>query len=381
MRKRKVHRVGRWLWLAGGLSTVVVLSVLWAGMSCIPPKSFRQVKQPREGRAMNNRVAVVYSKHYQINMGGFERLHLHPQKYGRIYLKLLTDGLIKPEDVFVPEALTEEQILLAHTDSFVASLKDSSAVARYLELPIIASVPIALVDAGVLSAFRYCSGGTVLAGRLALKYGIAINIAGGYHHAKPNAGEGFCIYHDLAIAIRVILAEKLVRRVAVVDLDVHQGNGTAVCFSGDDSVFTFSMHQKDIYPVPKAQSDLDVELPGGTDDETYLKLLAKHLPSVLDRAKPDIVFLQAGTDTLAGDPLASLKMTPEGIMRRDAMVIDICAERGIPVVVTLGGGYRDDAWEAQYASIRRTIEKYGLASGRPPYPPRPPTGKEQLYTK
>jgi len=363
------------------LAVAAALIVVLAGPCCIPPKSFRAVKQPREGRALNNRVAVVYSKHYQINMGGLEKLHpFDIRKYARIYLKLTTDGLIRPADVFVPAPASEEQILLVHSRRFLASLSDSRNVARYLEAPQVAAVPAKLVDAGILSAFRYATGGTILAGREALKHGIAVNIGGGYHHAKRGAGEGFNIYADLAIAIRVLRAEGLIKRAAVIDLDVHQGNGTAVIFAGDDDVFTFSMHESGIYPVPKARSDLDVELPAGTSDEEYLRLLGEHLGGALDRARADIIFIQAGCDTLAGDPLANLAMTAEGIVRRDAMVIDEAVRRGTPVAVTLGGGYSPCAWEAQYLSIRRTIETYGLAGG-PAHRPRGPTAGEKFYTK
>ena len=367
--------------LVAVLAVVAGLVVVLAGPCCIPPKSFKAVKQPREGRALNNRVAVVYSKHYQINMGGLEKLHpFDIRKYAKIYLKLITDGLIRPADVFVPTPASEEQILLVHSRRFLASLSDSRNVARYLEAPQVAAVPAKLVDAGILSAFRYATGGTILAGREALKHGIAVNIAGGYHHAKPDAGEGFNIYADLAIAIRVLRTEGLIKRAAVVDLDVHQGNGTAVIFAGDDDVFTFSMHEGGIYPVPKARSDLDVELPAGTGDEEYLRLLGEHLGGVLDSARADIIFVQSGCDTLAGDPLANLAMTAEGIVKRDAMVIDEAVRRGIPIAVTLGGGYSADAWKAQYLSIRRTIQTYGLAGG-PAHPPRGPTVGEKFYTK
>lgn len=260
-------------------------------------------------------------------------------------------------------------------------MKDSKMVARYIEAPIVAAAPAGLVDAAVLNAFRYATGGTVLAGRLALKHGIAVNLAGGYHHAKPDAGEGFNVYADMAIAIRALRKEGLIGRALIVDLDVHQGNGSAVIFAGDDNVFTFSMHEGDIYPIPKEKSDLDVELSAGTGDKEYLRLLSEHLRQVMEAAGPDIVFLQAGCDTLDGDPLARLKMTPEGIVRRDAMVIDLCAKRGIPVVMCLGGGYGENAWLVQYDSVRRTIEKYGLTGRSMPHPPRPPTVKEKLYTK
>ena len=376
--QRRRRRRQKILLPCGAVAAVAALLVL----RCIPPASFKAVKSPRDGVPIGRRVAVVYSKHYQINLAGVEKLHpFDINKYARIYLQLQTEGLLRPADVFVPKPVTEREVLLVHTPAFLESLKDSANVARYLEAPAVRFVPAKLVDAGILSAFRHATGGTIEAARLAIKHGIAINLAGGYHHTKPDAGEGFNVYADLAIAIRVLQREGLVRRAMVVDLDVHQGNGTAVIFAGDDDVYTFSMHEDDIYPIPKAASDLDVELPAGTGDEAYLKELRRHLPPAFAAARPEIVFIQAGCDTLAGDPLARLKMTPDGIRRRDAIVVDACAQRGIPVVMTLGGGYSKNAWQAQYGSIARTIRKYGLADGPAPHPRRKPTGKERLYTK
>ena len=378
---KEVKRTRRWRRRLIRLAVIILPFALWGCITFIPPKSFRAVKEPREGRAMNDKVAIVYSKHYQINLGGAERLHpFDIRKYAKIYLKLSTDGLLRPADVFVPESVTREQLLRVHTEDYLTSLKSSGNVARYLEAPIIAAMPGALVDAGVLNAFRYATGGTILAGREALEHGVAINIAGGYHHAKSDRGEGFNVYADMAIAIRTLQAEGLIKRALIVDLDVHQGNGSALIFAGDDDVFTFSMHQAGIYPTPKEDSDLDVELFGGTGDEKYLRLLAEHLPRVMAQVRPDIVFLQAGVDTLAGDPLASLQMSADGVVKRDAMVIDGCAAADVPVVMVLGGGYSERAWEAQYMSIRRTITKYGLA-GATPHAPRKASVAEKLYTK
>jgi len=330
---------------------------------------------------MNSRVAVVYSQKYQIDLGGAEKLHSFDiRKYAKIYLALNTDGFVRPEDVFVPEPVSHADLLRVHTPAYLESLREPAAVARYLEAPIVAAMPAPLLDATVLQPFRCATGGTILAARLALRYGIAINIGGGYHHAKPDKGEGFCVYADMPIAIRVLQAERLIRRTLVVDLDVHQGNGTAACLKGDPSVFILDMHQAGIFPVPKEKCDLDVELDAGTGDEGYLAILRRHLPGLLDRVRPDIVFLQAGCDVLAGDPLAGLALTPQGIVRRDAYVIDACAGRKIPLVMVTGGGYSPEAWQVQYQSIRRTIETYGLAGERP-YPPRGPTTKEQLYVK
>ena len=330
---------------------------------------------------MNSRVAVVYSAKYQINLAGAEKLHSFDiRKYAKIYLALNTSGLLRPRDVFVPRDVSRADILRVHTPAFLESLNDPATVARYLEAPAAKVLPSPVLDAAILRAFRAATGGTILAGRLALRHGIAINLGGGYHHAKPDAGEGFCIYADMPIAIRCLQAEGLLKRVLLVDLDVHQGNGTAVCLGGDPGVFIFDMHEGDIYPIPKEKCTVDVELRAGTDDATYLRTLRSYLPKIFARAKPDLVFLQAGCDTLAGDSLARLAMTQDGIVARDALVIDEAVRRGIPIVMVLGGGYSPRAWQAQYASIRRTIETYGLAAGRP-YPPRRPTLDEKLYTK
>jgi len=358
-----------------------VLGVACLLATCVAPRSFKAAKQPRQGQALGGRLAVVFSERYQIDLPGVQWFHpFDTRKYAKIYLRLNTEGFLRPETVFVPPEATPAQIRRVHTESYLASLKSPRAVARYLEAPILASLPASVVDSGVLRPHRYATGGTILAARLAMKSGVAINLAGGFHHAKPDSGEGFCVYNDIAIAIRTLQDEGRIGRALVVDLDVHQGNGTAECFAGEESVFTFSMHQRNIYPIPKSQSDLDIELDAGTDDATFLAILRKNLPRVLERSRPDIVFLQAGCDTLKGDPLAGLMMTQEGIVQRDALVIDECVRRRIPVVMTLGGGYTRRSWAVQYASIRRTIETHGL-SDRRPHPRRKATVKEKLYTK
>ena len=350
--------------------------------SCIPPSSFRVIKEPRSGAALGGHVAIVYSKYYQIDLGGLEKLHpFDINKYAKIYLQMNMDGLIQPEDVYVPGEISKEDILLVHTEGYLQDLKNSKKVARYLEAGFLSLAPQKMLDLSILRAFRYAAGGTLLASRLALEYGIAVNLGGGYHHAEPGRGGGFCIYADMPIAIRSLQKEGLIKRALVIDLDVHQGNGTAECFKGDDSVFTFSMHEGDIYPFPKAESDMDIELEAGDGDEVFHETLEEYLPVVFERARPDIVFYQSGVDPLAEDPLAHLEMTKEGIVQRDEMVIDACVRRGIPVVMCLGGGYSENAWAVQYGSIRNIIEKYGLAGAERRHPSRPPSLKEKLYTK
>jgi histone deacetylase 11 len=348
--------------------------------SCVAPQSFGQVQAPRPGRPIDDRVAIVYSRHYQISLGGAERTHSFDiRKYAKIYAQMAADGLLRPDDVFVPAPVTPQQILLVHTPGFLEGLHSSATVARYLEAPAAAVLPGALLDAGVLSAFRCATGGTIEAARLACRYGIGVNIGGGYHHAKPEAGGGFCIYNDMVIAIRILQQEKLAERVLVVDLDAHQGNGTAVCAAGDPRIFTFDMHEEDIYPMPKEHCSRDIGLPAGTGNAAYLRTLRESLPDVFEQSQPDAVLLQAGADVLEGDPLTHMCLSEEGIVQRDAVVIDECVRRKVPVVMVLGGGYSQRAWHVQYASIARTIRAY--CPSAPLARPRGLTLAERLYVR
>ena len=349
------------------LVTIALFASAWIGPAAALAQTGARDDEPQKPK-----VALVHSNRYDINLGGLERAHpFDIHKYAKIRKQLVADGLVTDGDFFVPDELTKEQILLVHTPKFVESLNKSATVAGYLEAPATRFLPVAMLDRGLLRAFRHASGGTILACRLALEHGIGVNLGGGYHHAKPNKGEGFCIYADMPIAIRILKNEGLVRRVLIVDLDVHQGNGTIVCCRDDDTVFTFSMHQGNVYPVPKETGDLDVELAAGTDDETYLTFLRKLLPGVLDRFTCDLVILQAGCDPLKGDPLAGLAMTQDGIVERDSYVIDTCVARGIPVAVTLGGGYSQQAWSVQHASITEIVKKHGLVRRQPSPPEKP----------
>ncbi len=351
------RRAGRTRLACAGMSALIA-----AG--CVPPRAIREIERPREGAALNDRVCIVFSQHYQISLGGMEKLHpFDINKYARIYLRLVEDGLLRPEDVFVPEPISRDDLLRVHTPAYLERLRQPARLAEYLELPVAALLPSGVIDAGILQPFRYATGGTLLAARLAMQHEIAINLGGGYHHAEPGRGGGFCIYADMPVAIRTLQAEGRIRRALVVDLDVHQGNGTDICLQGDETVFTFDMHEEDIYPVPKAASTLDVPLPADMGDQSYLALLAKHLPDVFDRARPDIVFLQAGVDVLEGDPLAHLWLTCDGIVRRDGMVFAEASRRKVPIVMVLGGGYSKDAWLVQYRSIAAVIRCYGSVGG------------------
>lgn len=236
-------------------------------------------------------------------------------------------------EVREPGAVTDEQLLLVHTEDYVTRFNTGTltpAEERRLGFP---------WSPALVERSRRAVGGTIAASHYAAANGVAMNLAGGTHHAFADHGEGFCVYNDIAVAIRVLQRSGVIRRAAIMDLDVHQGNGTHSIFAEDTSVFTFSMHGRKNYPFHKVAGSLDVELDDATSDDAYLEVLAKHAPTVLSAASPDMVFYIAGADPHEGDSLGRLALTFDGLARRDAYVLTQCREVGIPVTITIGGGY------------------------------------------
>lgn len=255
-------------------------------------------------------------------------------KYELIPQQLRYEGIAGEEAFFAPEPLTEAQVLAVHDAGYWARLQAgelSRAEERRTGFP----WSRALVEREVLIA-----GGTLECARHALKQGsVALNVAGGTHHAYRDRGEGFCLLNDLVLTSQLLLNEGLVGQILIVDLDVHQGNGTAAMCAHEPRVHTFSMHGASNYPLHKERSDLDVPLPDGCDDAHYLGLLRHHLPRLLDAVQPDLVLYQCGVDVLATDKLGRLGLTREGCRDRDREVLERCHRNGIPVVCTMGGGY------------------------------------------
>jgi acetoin utilization deacetylase AcuC-like enzyme len=273
----------------------------------------------------------VYHPSYQIAL---PPAHPFPMsKYSLLKDQLLAEGVLEAGDILEPEALDPLALGLVHTPEYLAKLASSALSAaeqRRLGLP---------WSEALWQRARLASAGTLLAARAALDQGLAGNLAGGTHHAFADHGEGFCVLNDVAIAIRKLQAEHLIERAAVVDLDVHQGNGTAAIFEADEHVFTFSMHGERNYPLMKMRSNLDVPLEDGVGDAEYLDALQRHLPAVLDAANADMVFYLAGVDVAAGDRYGKLALTEEGIRQRDRCVIEAVRSRGVPLSIVLAGGY------------------------------------------
>ena len=269
-------------------------------------------------------IPLVYHPAYDLNLG----THVFPAQKYRLIRERLADF-----PVHTPEPATDAQVQLVHSPAWTTALRDGTLTPRQLQTLEIPWSP------AMAHGFRLAAGGTLLAARLALAHGAAYNIGGGFHHAFPNHGEGFCALHDVAIAIRTLQAEGLIPRAMVIDTDVHHGNGTAAIFAADPSVFTLSIHQQNNYPAVKPPSDLDLPLADGVGDEEYLAILAPAVERALATFPVDIVFYVAGADPYYDDQLGGLDLSLAGLLARDEAVFAAAMRRRLPVVVTLAGGY------------------------------------------
>jgi acetoin utilization deacetylase AcuC-like enzyme len=307
-------------------------------------------------------VRVIYSARYQIDIGP----HVFPtRKYRLVHEALLEKGVVSPADVFEPQPASWDDLALVHTAEYLAKMREGAMTAEelaQLELP---------WSAAMVDGFRVMVGGTVDAARSAcgLASGstapdVVVHIGGGLHHAFANHGEGFCPFNDVAVAVRVLQSrsDDRIRRVAIIDLDVHHGNGTAFIFESDSNVFTFSMHQQHNYPMFKPRGSLDIGLPNGADDTRFLSELARALPRVME-SRPDCVFYLAGADPYEDDQLGGLRVTREGLRQRDRIVLNTVRGAGIPLVVTLAGGYARRV-EDTVALHVQTVEEAKLTLSR-----------------
>src|ERR687894_268741 len=276
---------------------------------------------------------VSYSPRYYADIGDG---HVFPiRKFELVRDRLLAEGTLAGAEVVEPREAAVEDVLLVHTEDYVTRLRAGALTPRELR-----RLGLPWSKALVRRSFL-ATGGTLSAARRALGEGVASNLAGGTHHAFADRGEGFCVLNDVAVAIRVLRRDGLIKRAAVVDCDVHQGNGTAAIFEGDEAVFTFSMHGAKNYPLFKTRSSLDVELGDGTGDEEYMDALARHLPRVFEDA-PDLVFYLGGADPYAGDKLGRLALSIDGLRARDEFVLRACRDRRVPVATVMSGGYAAD---------------------------------------
>lgn len=274
---------------------------------------------------------IAYSPIYKYELPAGHRFPMN--KYELIPEQLLYEGTVTEESFFHPEALDEATILLTHDEGYWNRLKNLELTKKEIR-----NIGFPLSEK-LVTRGTHISNGTIQCALLAQQHGIAMNIAGGTHHAFTDKGEGFCLLNDIAIAANYLLREQLAKKILVVDLDVHQGNGTAQIFKKEGRVFTFSMHGAKNYPIRKETSDLDIGLQDKTADALYLNILNQTLPKLIDAFEPDFIFYLSGVDVLETDKLGRLSLTLAGCKERDRIVLNSCKINQIPVAVSMGGGY------------------------------------------
>lgn len=317
---------------------------------------------------------VVYSRQYNIGFYGFERLHpFDSRKYGRAW-KLIRKQLgssLRQFHIRPKRPVNHDELKLVHSDGYLDRLRDPKYVAAAIEIPQLARAPSWLIDRHVLQPMRWATRGTIIAAETAIRMGIAVNLSGGYHHAKPDHGEGFSIYADAAIAVNYLRNKNLIAdsdRVAMIDTDAHQGNGVCHCFMDDRRVFIFDVFNSRIYPVydVDARNRIDCEIPIGSNvtDQEYLSELKSKLPGFLDsicNSNVGLAIYNAGTDVVINDPLGGLRLSPSTILERDLFVVSELRQREIPSIMLLSGGYTKQSYQLVANTVNKLFTQRGNA--------------------
>lgn len=332
-----------------------------------------------------HKIPIIYHPGYNVSCGGLEKLHpFDTQKYAKIHDYLIKTVGMSAESFCTPSLISDQELLKVHSKKYLNSLSSSSTLALITEVPVAALCPNIILQKYLLKPMRYATAGTVLGAQLALEKGWAINLGGGYHHAKGNEGGGYCVYVDIPLAIHTLWKKNPNLKVMIIDLDAHQGNGNSIFFKqeildGSGSikpharVALFDMYNKDIWPI--GSDDLwplfgwteedalssvryNYPIPTNTQDEVYLKILKEKLPKALDEFKPDFVIYNAGSDILVGDTVGRLGVSAQGIINRDEYVFEqICKQRHIPLLMTLSGGYTQQSAGIIGRSIENIVNK------------------------
>jgi len=308
----------------------------------------------RKKRRRKMKTRIVYSDRYYVDIG----THVFPTaKYRLIKKRIESDqGVFSRIEIIEPDRATDADILLVHKEKYLKKLKEGTLTPQEvltLELPYSRE----LVRGSALSC-----GGTILASQSAIKGRLGIHLGGGFHHAFPDHGEGFCVLNDIAVAIKKLKKENLIKKALIIDCDLHQGNGTAYIFKDDKDVFTFSIHQENNYPFFKPKSDLDIGLPDRTKDKAYLECLEKNIPMIISDYKPDFIMYVAGADPYINDQIGNLALTIEGLKKRDEYIFIQGKNYDIPITVVLAGGYaynQDDTISIHFNTVKTAIEILG----------------------
>jgi histone deacetylase 11 len=304
-------------------------------------------------------IPLVYHPAYNITAFGLERLHpFDSRKYRRIHDALLSRGLRGKQDFVRPRPASREQLLTVHTPDYLRSLRSPGSLAGILEVPVVRRLPSWFIDWRILRPMRYATGGSILACRLALERGMAINLGGGYHHAAAGWGGGFCVYADVPLAVKILHDEGKLGRVLVVDLDAHQGNGTAAVFAGWVWAFILDLYEEDLFPAGKEREDYPRPVGPGLTGVEYLSIVREALPVALDAVRPDLVVYNAGSDPFLDDPLARFRLTERDLADRDLLVVTEVRQRAVPLAMVLSGGYSDLSWKIHTDAIEGILSRF-----------------------
>ncbi len=308
-------------------------------------------------------IPLVYQPAYNITAFGLERIHpFDGRKYRRIHDALIARGLRRHSDFVRPSPNPQADLLNVHSPEYLRSLRSPMTLARILEVPLVAVLPGWLVNWRILRPMRFATSGTIQACRLALDHGIAINVGGGYHHAADSWGGGFCVYADVPLAAKILHQEGKIKRLLVVDLDAHQGNGTAAVFQKWDWAFMFDLYERDLFPARKEPEDYPLPVGSGLTGSDYLGIVSDTLPKALDAVRPDLVIHNAGSDPFVGDPLASFRLSKSDLAERDLMGMCFVRERDIPVAMVLSGGYSAESWAIHADAIEAILTRFDRGS-------------------
>jgi len=309
-----------------------------------------------------NKLPIVYADDYNIRFFGFQKLHpFDTEKYQKIVLHLKKTLAITDEQLYEPgKGISDKELLKVHSKAYLESLENKQHIAQVAEMGLLAILPLFLLKNKLLKPIRKAVAGTLLAGELALKHNWAINLSGGYHHAKREKGEGFCFFADINLLIEHLRQKQLIRSAMIVDLDAHQGNGHESIHGSDPLVSIFDIYNGSIYPMEthlKPFIDFDIPLPPNTSDDRYLNLLSKNIKLALETKQPDIIIYAAGSDIYEKDALGQLKVSKEGIKMRDKIMFESAQKYKVPIVMLLAGGYHKDGGEIIGESLEEILKE------------------------
>lgn len=333
------------------------------------PQASKPFKKLGRAGTVQRKVPIVYHPDYNISFLGIEKMHpFDTKKYGKIAQHLEKTCDILPGDLQRPEKVTNEQLSGVHTARYLTALQSSSTVAAIAEVAPLRYVPNFLLQRNMLNSMRYATGGTILGAELAMENGWAINLGGGYHHAKANGGEGFCFFADIPLAIQKLREKNKELKVLVVDLDAHQGNGLEAILGQDKQTFIFDMYSKYNYPADYAVRqyiDFDYPLATHIQDDAYLSLLKRELPKAIESVKPDLIIYNAGSDVFEKDPLGKMRITKNGVIERDSFLFSQALANKKPILMVLSGGYSKESADIVGSSIENLVKKFKLVGARP----------------